>query len=203
MTEQEWILRCKVFSSARNWPWPTEYSATSRPWEKESEILKITLFPVYWLNIEASILINIRNYLWFKSEKEVLFRRTHHLMSTNQVSKDFWGIGEVLWQSIYEKSISSQDRIYMDFLESSFSKDNLLHECIPKKYLDHLCGAWESITEEIREAAAKKDIKFRLLRETVRIFESKAVVGISYKNRGSRYVALFNLCTSRIHIAEK
>ena len=202
MTEQEWMIRCEVFSSARDWEWPQKYDTIPRPWEKGSEILKIMTCPMYRLSVDASVLLGGRKFLWRERKEKISFKRSHYLLYDRKAPKEFLGVEEVLWQSLFEKTITSDSHVRMDFLEPDFSETDSLSGCVPKKCLHHLSDTWQSLTAEIREAAEKRDRYFRLLRETVRLFECKRVVGIVYENNGAQYAVRFNLGNSRIFIEE-
>ena len=104
MTEQEWMIRCEVFSSARDWEWPQKYDTIPRPWEKGSEILKIMTCPMYRLSVDASVLLGGRKFLWRERKEKISFKRNHYLLHDRKAPKEFLGVEEVLWQSLFEKN---------------------------------------------------------------------------------------------------
>lgn len=157
---------------------------------------------MYRLSVDASVLLGGRKFLWRERKEKISFKRNHYLLHDRKAPKEFLGVEEVLWQSIFEKTITSDCHVRMDFLEPDFSETDSLSGCVPKKCLNHLIDTWQSLTAEIRETAEKRDRYFRLLSENVRLFEYKRVVGIVYKNNGAQYAVRFNLGNSRIFIEE-
>ena len=157
---------------------------------------------MYRLSVDASVLLGGRKFLWRERKEKISFKRSHYLLHDRKAPKEFLGVEEVLWQSLFEKTITSDSHVRMGFLEPDFSETDSLSGCVPKKCLHHLSDAWQSLTAEIRETAEKRDLDFRLLSENVRLFECKRVVEIVYENKGAQYAVRFNLGNSRIFIEE-
>ena len=137
-----------------------------------------------------------------KGRKRFLSRETIIFCMTEKRQRNFWALKRFCGKAFSKKTITSDSHVRMDFLEPDFSETDSLSGCVPKKCLHHLSDTWQSMTAEIRETAEKRDRDFRLLRETVRLFECKRVVGIVYKNNGAQYAVRFNLGNSRIFIEE-
>ena len=65
---------------------------------------------------------------------------------------------------------------------------------------ERICEIWNKRTEEVRRLALKRDMRYRLLWECVRVFAYGGIVRIAYTSHGAECIVWFNLGNMRVHV---
>lgn len=195
--KKEWLLRCDLFTSARNWTWPDAMKKIPRPWDVGAKVVILETMPMFNLYVEAEVVSLMRRMILFKRPKKTTYIRRMNVFPKRDVSRDFFGVNDVLWKNIYEASASSDSILKMDFIKPSLPEKE---EFQNKSVVEELNNLLERITQDIKSCVMTTGAQYQLLRETIRVFCFDKIVRVLYEYQGNKYVSWFNFGNSKVYI---
>ena len=191
--KKEWLLRCDLFTSARNWTWPDAMKKIPRPWDVGAKVVILETMPMFNLYVEAEVVSLMRRMILFKRPKKTTYIRRMNVFPKRDVSRDFFGVNDVLWQNIFEVSAGADRNSIKPALAEKEEFQN-------KSVVEELNNLLERITQDIKSCVMTTGAQYQLLRETIRVFCFDKIVRVLYEYQGNKYVSWFNFGNSKIYI---
>ena len=186
----------EVLALADKWNWPEKLRHIPKPWEKEAKIHEAVRKAITRFSLEAKISSKGK----YQKTETTAYWRTNHWVPDVDFPDEFYGFTEVPWTNVYERSITVDDDVRMEFIEPDPDALADIREKGASVDAGRVCEAWKDRTEDIRRCACKNDPRYRLLRECVRIFTFGSIVRIGYSCRGAECVVWFNLGNRQVHV---
>lgn len=186
----------EVLRLGAEWCWPGRAEHVPKPWEKEAVIHEAIRKPITRFSLEAKISYQDEH----EKTKTIAIMRAQHWVPYVEFPDEFYGFHEIPWKNLHEMSVSADEDVRMDFIEP----DPIALSEVRKKGAsvdaERICEIWNKRTEEVRRLALKRDMRYRLLRECVRVFAYGGIVRIAYTCHGAECIVWFNLGNMQVHV---
>ena len=186
----------EVLSQAEKWMWPAKMKHIPKPWEKEAVIHEAIRKPITRFSLEAKISYQDEH----EKTKAITIMRAQHWVPYVEFPDEFYGFHEIPWKNLHEMSVSADEDVRMDFIESGPIALSEVRKKGASVDAERICEIWNKRTEEVRRLALKRDMRYRLLRECVRVFAYGGIVRLAYACRGVGCIVWFNLGNMQVHV---
>ena len=186
----------EVLGQAERWMWPAKMKHVPKPWEKEAKIHEAVRKPITRFSLEAKISCKGK----YQKTETTAYWRSNHWVPDVDFPDEFYGFNEIPWTNVYERTVTADDDVRMEFIEPDPDALADSREKGASVDADRICETWKDRTEDVRRCASKDDPRYRLLRECVRIFTFGNIVRLNYTCRGADCIVWFNLGNRQVHV---
>ena len=133
----------EVLSQAEKWMWPAKMKQVPKPWEKEAKIHEAVRKAITRFSLEAKISCKGK----YQKTETTAYWRSNHWVPDVDFPDEFYGFTEIPWTNVYERTVTADDDVRMEFIEPDPDAVADIREKGASVDADRICETWKERTE--------------------------------------------------------